>query len=861
MLFPLILALILIFYVFLSKRSAVARKKPGSLLKDLYLIIKNETGYPSLLFSCVLSVSVLYVLYLLFYHYSSIIWSLNSKVLPLADYTPWIRKTASEHDGIEIYVLYALTSLSIIIAFLTNKLFSRINNRSVVRSFFMLFSIISIIFFANVNFYPPMAAPAQGLNSAGFTMLILFIMLVLSFLFMKDRRMINIILPLLIIPICLVPTSGILFNDYNYILTPALKLLHGCKTTDIYFQYDHLLSLLAVLWLKSGLGIYSFRILGQISYLALFTGIYLFGQKYFANKLYALFLLISLVIIRIYGQIYDPTISFQVAPLRLDLWFILLLLAYWKGLMHWSLGLTLGILIIAHHNFGLIYAGSYLLLIFILGILEAAESTFKIKRVIKKYFLLYSVNIYMLIFALIAYNILFTSNAPNSVASLHGFLTIAKSSFYWYVPIMLSLIVILIIKNRKRLSERYFITALFMIILTIGNSLYFYGRSHENNLINISASLLFCLFLLFDLLDRELKKDTSPRIRKLFMPTLAIVFILTCAYYYSGRAMGKVQSQYLHFKNWQFIEAYPAPDMQAIQRMTRYSSKVIFLSETDLLYYYYGGYVPQGKYHTYAWVIKKGLIDFLNKRLNAGYYVIIPDTEYKMFSEIIDGLNIKNKKDDSGFLFISNNIDPWIYLEPGQKNINIKIAGPYKTLLITGRDNSVILDDHKLQNSQVLDLKQGRHVVTASKPAVLMVEYNPEKISDSLYNLNLASFDLIPLNKIFSDKFELMGVIKYKISDKLFFRFFWKALADVTDELMTFHHFCGSNGNYMTVANVDPTDGWYDIRSIKKGKEFSYIFSVDNNEKYKSINIGWFFRQDWSRRLMYGDSTFFTLQL
>ena len=673
MLFPLILALILIFSVFLSERSAVARKKPGSLLKDLYLIIKNETGYPSLLFSCVLSVSVLYVLYLLFYHYSSIIWSLNSKVLPLADYTPWIRKTASEHDGIEIYVLYALTCLSIIIAFLTNKLFSRINNRSVVRSFFMLFSIISIIFYADINFYPPMAAPAQGLNSAVFTILILFITLGLSFLFMKERRTINIILPLLLVPICLLPSSGILFNDYNYIFTPALKLLHGCKPGNIYFQYDYLLSLLAVLWLKLGLGIQSFRILGQISYLALFAGMYFFAREYFSNELYALFLLISSIIIRIYGQIYDPTISFQVTPLRLDLWFVLLLLAYWKGLKHWSLGLTLGILIIIHHNIGLIYAGSYLLLIFILGILEAAESTFKIKRVIKKYFLLYSVNIYMLIFALIAYNILFTSNAPNSVASLHGFLTIAKSSFYWYVPIMLSLIVILIIKNRKRLSERYFITALFMIILTIGNSLYFYGRSHENNLINISAGLLLCLFLLFDQLDFELKKNKISRIGKLFIPTVAIVFTLTCAYYYSGRAIERVHSQYLCLNNRQFIETYPetytAPDMKPIQSMTHYSSKVIFLSETDFQYYYYGGYVPQGKYHAYAWVIKKDLIDFLNENLNAGYYVVIPDTEIIKFSEIIDGLKIMNKIDDSGYLFISNNIDQWIYLEPGCHDI------------------------------------------------------------------------------------------------------------------------------------------------------------------------------------------------
>ncbi|MCX5726369.1 MAG: hypothetical protein NT030_04180, partial [Candidatus Saganbacteria bacterium] len=241
--------------------------------------------------------------------------------------------------------------------------------------------------------------------------------------------------------------------------------------------------------------------------------------------------------------------------------------------------------------------------------------------------------------------------------SLHGFLTITKGSFYWYVPIMLSLIVILILKNRRLLSERYFTTALFLIILTIGNSFYFFGRSHENNLINIAANLLFCLFLLFDMLDFELKRNASLRIGKLFVPAVAIVFILTCAYYYSGRAMEKAQSQYNYLMKWQFTEAAPVPNMQPIQRITRSSPKVIFLSAYDFGYYYYGGYVPQGYFLAYAWVIKKDLINFLNDQLNAGYYVIIPRSEFNVFSEVIDGLNIKNKKNDSGFLFISNNFD------------------------------------------------------------------------------------------------------------------------------------------------------------------------------------------------------------
>jgi len=204
----------------------------------------------------------------------------------------------------------------------------------------------------------------------------------------------------------------------------------------------------------------------------------------------------------------------------------------------------------------------------------------------------------------------------------------------------------------------------------------------------------------------------------------------------------------------------------------------------------------------------------------------------------------------------------WVYLVPGQQYINIDIAGKYKIAPIPNKNNMITFDNKKLNNLQIVDLKRGKHSISSSQPAALLIEFNSDKTcSESFYNIYLSNYEFIPLNKTFSEKFELLGVLKYEKFNKIFYHIFWKALSDIDSELMTFHHFCDINGNSLAGVNIDPTDGWYDIKSIKKDKLISYEFSIDKNEKIKSMHIGWYFKQNWNLRLGYDDSTFFTLQL
>ena len=202
----------------------------------------------------------------------------------------------------------------------------------------------------------------------------------------------------------------------------------------------------------------------------------------------------------------------------------------------------------------------------------------------------------------------------------------------------------------------------------------------------------------------------------------------------------------------------------------------------------------------------------------------------------------------------------WVYTNPKINNINIEIGGEYKVFLFSDREQKFMLDNQRLKQSQVLKLKQGKHSIRSTRPAVLLIEFNSNKInSESLANLNQDDFSFIPLSRDFSGKFKLLGILKYQKGKKFFCLPFWKVLSDINEDLMTFHHFIDKDQKYISGANIDPADGWYDIRNLKKGDLFSYQFTVDRDQRFNSMNIGWYYKQDWSKRLECNGSTFFKL--
>ncbi|MBI4931861.1 MAG: hypothetical protein HY841_13950 [Bacteroidetes bacterium] len=610
------------------------------------------------LFAVSVSSSVSCLLYLLFYHYSSYFWSFNEKI-PYSEALPYIRLHFKEHDGIEGYVLYVMMFVNIIISFLSVSFFLYLKNKFVKSILILLLIFISSFFFIKIGFYPPMSATS---NSA-FILLIVPILVCLLFfialkIFERMSTLFNCIFIVLLIPICFIAISPIVVYDYSFLFFPAIRILNGFGISEIYFRYDVLLSLIAFLWMKLHININYFQIVGQVSYFLFFIGLFFFSKSLFINKKLSVSLLVLVVIIKYFALGSDPISVFEITPLRLDLWILILFFIYEKGVYHWTVGFITGLLVLLHKNFGIIYLASYIELCGILFLADILKKPFMstnfyalMKIIVKKHFILNSKNFLILVafalFSIYLFNGLILGSALDFQKIGIGFLPIAPNSFYWYFPIISSMTVLFLYKNKPLLSERYFSTSLFIVLLAIGNSMYFFGRSHENNIINISGILLLNLFLLFDLLnisakhffidslvrkERDSQKISNNRMRRLMIPNISVclpvIMILLSSFYYSNAILTELKDKAHYLKEMKFIQPIngipSCNDFAVIKKITNNSLKVYFLEYDNFVYYYYGNYTPIGYYNpSGAWIFKKDFVAFLQNLLKNNYYLVI----------------------------------------------------------------------------------------------------------------------------------------------------------------------------------------------------------------------------------------------
>jgi hypothetical protein len=168
------------------------------------------------------------------------------------------------------------------------------------------------------------------------------------------------------------------------------------------------------------------------------------------------------------------------------------------------------------------------------------------------------------------------------------------------------------------------------VYLAIGNSLYFFGRSHEHNILNISAILITVLFIAFDTFAFD--KESNGKFKNLIIKTLPLLFIFSACYFYGDRINSKIKTQVNNGLKGKFIFQnkdfhVPINEMKLIHFVTHKSKKVYFLNTfNDFKYYYSGKYSPKGHFlPTSTWVIKKEYTQFLQNLLDNNYYLITTD--------------------------------------------------------------------------------------------------------------------------------------------------------------------------------------------------------------------------------------------
>ena len=629
----------------------------------------------SLLELTMLATAVAGLLYFGYFQLAPWIWRQNVPLNP-AEITPWCLPWINERDGIELYALYALMFLNLCSVYALNYGWNRLAGKPVRYLFALPLVAVACAFIGSTGFHPPMstladqavtltyqAVPGIAAQSLTVMAVILPITILLYYLQTRSTYWALTATALLLIPVCFITTDPIGWYDYQFILAPALRLFHGARVSEIYFQYDLLLSLIGLAWMKLRLDLNLFQVVAQCAFYLLLLGLFAFSRRWFLDKRLPVFLLVALVLVRIYAGAGDAVHGLQGIPLRLDMWLILLLLVFFKGPYHWSAGLFCGLMLLLHHNFGIIYSAAYIQLLLTLCVIDTVMLPGGIIKTISSALGVFvrknHPNLALILVGALAHYLLFrNTDVQNNFSLLNlklGFLRITTISFYWYVVVVLSLSFMFLLKLRANITGNYLAAGFCLVYLVIGNSLYFFGRSHENNIIAISAILLLLLFLLLDLVGHALANDSgkpiNPFIHRNLSIIVSLVFISSLTIWYGDSITRKATIQAQNAGKWQFVYPSSVSGQELMSVITEVKSvagnnpKVYFVEDNHFLLDYYGNYAPVGYYSpVYAWISRRAFNKFLQGLLDQGYYLVIYETfvgdmpaSIKMFNHKIIG--------------------------------------------------------------------------------------------------------------------------------------------------------------------------------------------------------------------------------
>jgi hypothetical protein len=606
----------------------------------------------------VISTAIAGLLYFLYFQLAPWLWAQNLPIKP-GEITLWVMPMMGERDGIEMYAMYVLMFLDLLLVSVLICGWRRIAEKPARYYFALLPILVALGFIGSIGFHPPMNTVAEHaipLVLAWSLSILIVVAPIIALLYALQQGSIYLslaIAALLLIPACFISTAPIEWYDYSYSLAPALRLIHGAGISEVYFQYDLFLSLIGLAWMKMRLDLNSIQMVAQFAYFLLMISVFAFSRRWLIDKRIPVFLLISLVLLRIYAGPGDAVHSFQGTPFRYDMWLILMMLVYFKGPYHWSAGLFCGLMLLLHNNFGIIYSAAYVQLLLTLDALDTAMLPGGIIKTVSVALTKFATRnirnlIFMLLCALAHYLLFRNPDVPNDYNYVRmgiGFIKIATDSFYWYVVVISGLSFTLLLRLRSIVSDSYLAAGILLVYLAIGNSLYFFGRSHENALIVLSPVFLLLFFLLLDLagyaLIRGADKLGTSFIHRNFAIIVSLVFIAAIAIWYGDNITRKAAIQARNAVKGQFIypsevpERYIQKTLAEVRSVTGDNPKVYFVGDYDFLFDYYGGYAPVGYYNpVYAWISRTEFNKFLQGLVDQGYYLVVDNGIVDVLSAI-----------------------------------------------------------------------------------------------------------------------------------------------------------------------------------------------------------------------------------
>lgn len=412
--------------------------------------------------------------------------------------TPWNWQFLTETDGIELEVMFIGTLVYLFSAYLAVINFKYLTwfaNRIVQ---ILLFATLAIIILLTRPEPITGFIPDFGTNILITILTAVFLFLGYLWIFYSPKiswllRFLVIILLWFIFGIFFLSTIKLVSpDDYNSFIGPALKLLQGEKLGSFYIQYNLAGVYLFKYLMGLGFKLHQMQSVLGVIFVLWFSLYYFLASKFLKDRYLIFLFMISLIVVRFLALFHDPVRLPQVTPIRIELWVPLLLITYKFGLVSPLTAISFSAGYLLDNFFGFMYLLIYLIMI---GFISLARIITKWSSTFYKLFILLTPVVISFAFQFFFFGTFISSAAQGFRDFRLGFIPTSPHSMFWVFFFILPVYLFLTLKEE---DFPLFKIRLFLLGLTVFQLIYFFGRSHEHNLLNISGILLLVLFSCFD---------------------------------------------------------------------------------------------------------------------------------------------------------------------------------------------------------------------------------------------------------------------------------------------------------------------------------------------------------------------------
>lgn len=561
----------------------------------------------------------------------------------------WQQEFISQ-DGNELQVMFFGSIAYLLAAYALQKLLIRVKFiADLLIAPFWLTVLFLLLFFIRIRSETFSLLPGF-IGNAGIILLLPLLILVCFKIYSISRS--SGIFSLIIFFILWIILAGAIFFvsgtpnliDYSFFMGPALKISQGEPFDSFYMQYGLAETMLFKWMMDLGMRLSQMQVILSLVLVSWFFLYYLLLKNIIKEKFLIFLFMFSLLITRHLAILHDAISYPQTLPIRLDLWVPLTLVIYKYGFLSPISSTVVALIYLLDSNFGLFYLSLYSVFLTVsLLQLPKANIGHKWNNLVKNL----SVLLTPILLSLSIHYLLMGS--PISIGSMFyqnlrlGFLPISLTSPFWVALAFLPY-AIFVFANEKRKDRKIFY--FFLIGLSLVQLIYFFGRSHDQNLLNISGIFLVIFFVVLD------KLRHSYQAKNIALP-LATLFLTLILLLFAGKISIKLTDAAARLANGTFttttsqeLFADNNPNLLADYKD---SEKLVILNQFDSYFNYRYGVKQAGFWAPfYIHVYTDETVDYIKDLLDKDYKVVLWEDE---ITELIEQFNQSQRAQNTGIQF------------------------------------------------------------------------------------------------------------------------------------------------------------------------------------------------------------------